>query len=160
MTLRGWMKRNTSALPLRSYNTPRIHLDIQMDKIALTLAESQYRCLIAWYREFDRHDKGRKYRRWRPDVKVKSRYIANFTCQDKQQVITTNVANKHNFTYKFDLFCILVQRHGGSLLSIRHYTLSKRKIRGLPKSTWYREPMIWYFTERLTHSNFDWEHIM
>ena len=154
------MKRNTSALPLRSYNTPRIHLDIQMDKINLTLAESQYRCLTAWYREFDRHDKGRKYRRWRPDVTVKSRYIANFTGQDIQPSNYYKIYWISNITYKLDFFCILVQRHGGSLLSIRHYTLSKRKIRDVPKNTWYREPTIWYFTDRPTHSNFDWEHIM
>ncbi len=74
VTLKGRMKRNTSALPLRSVQAgPRIHLDIGLDQIAFTLAEHQYRCLVAWYREFDRHDKGRKYRRWRPDESVMSR---------------------------------------------------------------------------------------
>ena len=153
------MKRNTSALPLRSYNTPRIHLDIQMDKIALTLAESQYRCLIAWYREFDRHGKGRKYRRWRPDVTVKSRYTLPTSPVKIQQLITTECGGQHH-NRQIIFLLHLVQGHGGSLLSILHYTSSKRKIRDLPKSTWFREPTIWYFTKRLTHSNFDWEHIM
>ncbi len=73
VTLQGRMKHNTSPLPLRSVNTPRILLDIQLEKTAFTLAEAQYRAMIAWYREFDRHDKGRRSRRWRPDVTVKER---------------------------------------------------------------------------------------
>ena len=90
------MKRNTSALPLRSYNTPRIHLDIEMDKIAFTLAESQYRCLIAWYREFDRHDKGRKYRRWRPEVAVKNRCVV---CNNSQNTCILHVADTVTCNY-------------------------------------------------------------
>ncbi len=65
--------RNTSALPLRDPNAPRIQVDMTMDKIALTLGQTQYRTLVAWIKEFSRHDKTRKYRRWRPQMSVKER---------------------------------------------------------------------------------------
>ena len=67
------MKRNTSALPLRSANSPRITLDIQLEKIPLALSEKQYRGMVAWMKEFTRYARRRKYRRWRPACSVKER---------------------------------------------------------------------------------------
>ena len=37
------MRRNTSSLALRSPNSPRIALDVEMDTIPLALSHTQYR---------------------------------------------------------------------------------------------------------------------
>jgi len=67
------MKRNTSALPLRSTNCPRVTLDMQLEKIPLSLSENQYRGMVAWMKEFTRYEKRRKYRRWKPACSVKEK---------------------------------------------------------------------------------------
>ena len=67
------LKRNGSELPLRSRNTPRFICDIKLDKIPLSLSEDQYRGLVSLAREFERADKAKPYRKWRPDCKVKEK---------------------------------------------------------------------------------------
>ncbi|CAC5356846.1 VPS13D [Mytilus coruscus] len=57
------LKRNTSALPLRSANMPRIDLNMNLDDINFCLSEEQYRCIIQWLKEIERHDKRRKCKR-------------------------------------------------------------------------------------------------
>ncbi|OWF52509.1 Vacuolar protein sorting-associated protein 13D [Mizuhopecten yessoensis] len=66
------MKRNTSVLPLRSPSLPRIALDMNLEKMAFCLSESQYRCVIQWLKELERHDRRLKHRKWRPLVGVKN----------------------------------------------------------------------------------------
>ncbi|XP_076466689.1 LOW QUALITY PROTEIN: intermembrane lipid transfer protein VPS13D-like [Babylonia areolata] len=60
------VKRCTSALPLRSVARPRITVDLSLDTMAFCLATSQYRSLLLWHREFSRHNRRRKFRRFRP----------------------------------------------------------------------------------------------
>lgn len=67
------MRRNTSDLPLRSADQPRLMLDISLDKIPLALVDTQYKGLVAWGKEFSRHDNARKYRKWRPMSKIKEK---------------------------------------------------------------------------------------
>ncbi|XP_064629557.1 intermembrane lipid transfer protein VPS13D-like isoform X2 [Lineus longissimus] len=69
------MKRYTTPLPLRSVATPRIGLDIKLEKIPLSLSDVQHLGIIAWIKEFERYDRGRKYRKWRPTVKFKENKI-------------------------------------------------------------------------------------
>ncbi|XP_077998114.1 intermembrane lipid transfer protein VPS13D-like [Glandiceps talaboti] len=64
-------KRNLTALPLRSRNSPRLACELELQKIPLALAESQYRGILAMIKESERYDKARKYRKWRPMSKVK-----------------------------------------------------------------------------------------
>jgi hypothetical protein len=65
------MKRNTSALPLRSSNNPRIALDVEMETIPLALSQTQYRCMIEWVKEWKNFELRRKYWHWRPTKTVK-----------------------------------------------------------------------------------------
>ncbi|XP_070561460.1 LOW QUALITY PROTEIN: intermembrane lipid transfer protein VPS13D-like [Ptychodera flava] len=60
------IKRNLSALPLRSRNSPRLACDLALKKIPLALSESQYRGILAMIKESERYDRARKYRKWRP----------------------------------------------------------------------------------------------
>ena len=69
------MRRNTTPLALRSVEEPRIELDITLDKIPLALSDEQYRGIVAWSKEFSRHDKARHYRRWRPTSTVKEKSV-------------------------------------------------------------------------------------
>ena len=67
------LKRNGSQLPLRSRNTPRFICDIQLNKIPLSLSEDQYRGLVSLAREFERADKAKLYRKWKPNCLVKEK---------------------------------------------------------------------------------------
>ena len=73
VTAQARMKRNTSALPLRSPTSPRIQFDIELDKIPFSISESQYRGLVEWLREFSRYNKACKYRKWRPDLPIEGK---------------------------------------------------------------------------------------
>ncbi|XP_025097802.1 vacuolar protein sorting-associated protein 13D-like isoform X4 [Pomacea canaliculata] len=64
--------RNTSALPLRSASTPRITVELTLDQMAFCLATSQYRSLLLWQREFSRHERRRRYRRFRPSCSIRN----------------------------------------------------------------------------------------
>ncbi|KAK7503179.1 hypothetical protein BaRGS_00005444, partial [Batillaria attramentaria] len=66
------VKRYTSTLPLRSPNKPRITVDLTMDQMAFSMATSQYRSLLLWQREFSRHNRRRKYRKFRPACTVRN----------------------------------------------------------------------------------------
>ena len=69
------VKRFTSALPLRSVAKPRITVDLSLDTMAFCLATSQYRSLLLWHREFSRHDRKRKFRKFRPACPVCSKWV-------------------------------------------------------------------------------------
>ena len=60
------MKRNASALPLRSRQMPRFVVDVHVEKIPLSLEETQYKMLIALMDGFERHFRQRRYLKWRP----------------------------------------------------------------------------------------------
>nr|XP_002733622.2 PREDICTED: vacuolar protein sorting-associated protein 13D-like [Saccoglossus kowalevskii] len=64
-------KRNLSAIPLRSRNNPRIACDLQLTSIPLELIEHQYRGIVALIKEYERYEKARRHRKWRPLCKVK-----------------------------------------------------------------------------------------
>ena len=71
MSAQARMKRNTSPLPLRGPKAdPRITLDIQLDRFLVSLGQDQYRSMVAWSQEFRRYDRGKHYRRWRPQTEV------------------------------------------------------------------------------------------
>ncbi|XP_041352246.1 vacuolar protein sorting-associated protein 13D-like isoform X2 [Gigantopelta aegis] len=63
--------RRTSVLPLRSPTSPRINIDISLDKIDFTLTSEQYQCLMFWQSEFERHGLRRLYRKHRPMITIK-----------------------------------------------------------------------------------------
>eukprot|EP00057_Strongylocentrotus_purpuratus_P005557 XP_003731250.1 PREDICTED: vacuolar protein sorting-associated protein 13D [Strongylocentrotus purpuratus] len=62
------LKRNGSALPLRSRTTPRYVCDLTLQKIPLSLSEDQYRGITVLMKEFERNGKARHYRKWRPEA--------------------------------------------------------------------------------------------
>ncbi|KAL8611446.1 hypothetical protein ACOMHN_014501 [Nucella lapillus] len=66
------VKRCTSVLPLRSAAKPRIAVDLSLDTMAFCLATSQYRSLLLWHREFSRHNRRRKFCRFRPDSAIRT----------------------------------------------------------------------------------------
>ena len=68
------MQRNTTPLALRSITQPRMMFDIELDKIPFALSDAQYKGFVAWMKEFDRHERARRYVRWRPQSKVKEKY--------------------------------------------------------------------------------------
>ena len=51
----------------------RIDMDIQLDKIGVDMSKAQYNGMVAWVREFDRFEKARKYRKWKPSCPVKGK---------------------------------------------------------------------------------------
>ncbi|XP_064107510.1 intermembrane lipid transfer protein VPS13D-like isoform X2 [Macrobrachium nipponense] len=65
------VKRNLSEAPLRSRSSPRITCDLKLDTFPLSLSDSQYRQVLKWNKEYDRLDKVRHYRKWRPNCSVK-----------------------------------------------------------------------------------------
>jgi len=69
------MRRNVSPLPLRISCTPRVALDITLDKFVVALSEQQYRDMVLWMKEFDRYDRAYKYRKWRPTCSVRERSV-------------------------------------------------------------------------------------
>ncbi|XP_050720689.1 intermembrane lipid transfer protein VPS13D-like isoform X3 [Eriocheir sinensis] len=62
----AFVKRNLCEAPLRSRSSPRLTCELRLDKFPLTLDETQYRQLVRWSREYDRLDRARHYRKWRP----------------------------------------------------------------------------------------------
>ncbi|ELT97897.1 hypothetical protein CAPTEDRAFT_149660 [Capitella teleta] len=75
VSVQAKMKRNTSALPLRSPNLPRIALDVEIESIPLALSQTQYRCMIEWVKEWKNFELKRKFLKWRPDKSVKERCV-------------------------------------------------------------------------------------
>nr|XP_045619802.1 vacuolar protein sorting-associated protein 13D-like isoform X1 [Procambarus clarkii]XP_045619809.1 vacuolar protein sorting-associated protein 13D-like isoform X1 [Procambarus clarkii] len=65
------VKRNLSEAPLRSRSNPRMTCDLKLEKFPLGLSESQYRQVVKWNKEYDRLEKARHYRKWRPCCLVK-----------------------------------------------------------------------------------------
>ncbi|KAK6169767.1 hypothetical protein SNE40_020756 [Patella caerulea] len=66
ISAKAQVKRYTSALPLRSSSTPRITVNFTMEAIDFQLGQDQFKCFGLWNREFDRHNRRRKYRKNRP----------------------------------------------------------------------------------------------
>ncbi|XP_022802556.1 vacuolar protein sorting-associated protein 13D-like isoform X2 [Stylophora pistillata] len=66
------MKRNSSALPLRSRQMPRFVVDVHVGKIPLSLEEAQYKMLIALMDGFERHFRQRHYLKWRPKRPIRN----------------------------------------------------------------------------------------
>ncbi|KAJ7382631.1 hypothetical protein OS493_033687 [Desmophyllum pertusum] len=66
------MKRNASALPLRSRQMPRFVVDVHVEKIPLSLEETQYNMLIILMDDFERHFRQRHYLKWRPKCDIKN----------------------------------------------------------------------------------------
>ncbi|XP_071476543.1 intermembrane lipid transfer protein VPS13D-like [Diadema antillarum] len=62
------LQRNGSPLPLRSRSKPRFVCDITLQKIPLSLSEDQYRGITLLVKEFERNEKARHYRKWRPET--------------------------------------------------------------------------------------------
>ncbi|XP_055954829.1 intermembrane lipid transfer protein VPS13D [Patella vulgata] len=71
ISAKAQVKRFTSALPLRSSSTPRISVNFTMEAIDFKLGQDQFKYFGLWNREFDRHNRRRKYRKNRPNNKVK-----------------------------------------------------------------------------------------
>ncbi|XP_071526978.1 intermembrane lipid transfer protein VPS13D [Panulirus ornatus] len=65
------VKRNLSEAPLRSRSTPRLTCDLKLEKFPLSLSDSQYQQVVKWSKEYDRLEKARHYRKWRPSCSVK-----------------------------------------------------------------------------------------
>ncbi|CAG5124462.1 unnamed protein product, partial [Candidula unifasciata] len=72
ITAQGKVRRNVSALPLRSAATPRISVELTLCDMSLNLASDQYQNLNLWQREFTRHGLRRKYRKGRPSASILS----------------------------------------------------------------------------------------
>lgn len=66
------MKRNSSALPLRSRQMPRFVVDVHVEKIPLSLEETQYKMLISLMEGFERHFRQCRYLKWRPKSPIKN----------------------------------------------------------------------------------------
>ncbi|XP_053397933.1 intermembrane lipid transfer protein VPS13D-like isoform X2 [Mercenaria mercenaria] len=64
------MKRYTTPLPLRDKNIPRNNIDLNLENMAFALSENQYRNIVMLLREFEKYEKSKPYRKWRPDCAV------------------------------------------------------------------------------------------
>ncbi|KAK3881484.1 hypothetical protein Pcinc_014068 [Petrolisthes cinctipes] len=65
------VKRNLNEAPLKSRSSPRLTCDLKLDKFPLSLSDAQYRQAVRWSKEYDRLEKARHYRKWRPGCTVK-----------------------------------------------------------------------------------------
>ena len=79
VSVQATMRRNVSLLPLRASDTPRLALDITLQKFVVALSERQYRDMVLWMKEIDRYDRAYKYRKWRPTCTVRDRSVNNNT---------------------------------------------------------------------------------
>lgn len=52
---------------------PRIDLNMNLDDINFCLSEEQYRCIIQWLKEIERHDKRRKCKQSCPTQAIMKR---------------------------------------------------------------------------------------
>ncbi|KAL4233287.1 Vacuolar protein sorting-associated protein 13D [Mactra antiquata] len=66
------MKRYTTPLPMRSADIPRNTIDLNLKNMAFALSEDQYRNIVMLLREFEKHEKSKRYRKWRPTCPVKN----------------------------------------------------------------------------------------
>ncbi|KAK7067615.1 Vacuolar protein sorting-associated protein 13D [Halocaridina rubra] len=66
------VKRNLSEEPLRSRFSPRITCDLKLEKFPLSLSDAQYRQSVNWNKEYDRLEKARHHRKWRPSCNVQN----------------------------------------------------------------------------------------
>ena len=64
------LTRNCLKTPLKISDGPRLHLDIQLDKIPVTLSDTQYKSVIRVLESFSLRIQARKFQRWRPLVGV------------------------------------------------------------------------------------------
>lgn len=70
------VKRYTSAMPLRSAAKPRITVDLSLDTMAFCLSTGQYRSLLLWHKEFSRHNRRRKFQKFRPACSVRRNAVS------------------------------------------------------------------------------------
>ena len=67
------MKRYTTPLPLRNISVPRNTIDLTLDSMAFAVSEDQYRNIMMLLQRFDKFEKSKKYRIWRPTCPVKNK---------------------------------------------------------------------------------------
>ena len=64
------LTRNSSKLPLKISDGARFHLEVQLEKIPITLSDQQYELMVELFDVFNLRVKARKYRQWRPASRV------------------------------------------------------------------------------------------
>lgn len=62
------LTRNCSNIPLRISDGPRLHLDVQLEEIPISLSDEQYCLLVKLVESFKRRVKASKFKKWRPGV--------------------------------------------------------------------------------------------
>ena len=60
------LTRNCSAAPLRISDGPRLHLDVRLEEIPISLSDDQYRLLLKLAGSFKMRLRASRFRRWRP----------------------------------------------------------------------------------------------
>ena len=64
------LTRMCSSLPLRSKNTPRLTLDVDLPEISLNLTKKQFNQLLTFGNEIARWDTRKQYRSGRPSASI------------------------------------------------------------------------------------------
>lgn len=60
------LTRNCSQLPLRISDGPRLHVDVRLEEIPISLSDGQYRLLMKLIAAFRLRVQASKFKRWRP----------------------------------------------------------------------------------------------
>ena len=64
------LTRNCLKTPLKISDGPRLHLDVQLDTIPVSLSDTQYESIVRVLESFHLRIQARKFQRWRPLVGV------------------------------------------------------------------------------------------
>ena len=62
------LTRNCSTVPLKISDGPRLHLDIHLEAIPLSLSDHQYKLLLKLLSAFNLQARARRFKKWRPEV--------------------------------------------------------------------------------------------
>ena len=123
VSVQATMRRNVSLLPLRASDTPRLALDITLQKFVVALSERQYRDMVLWMKEIDRYDRAYKYRKWRPTCTVRDRSVNNNTKTSIALKSSGTQAQKRNKIKSLIIFKIL----GRTGFRSKYWVQQKRK---------------------------------
>ncbi len=71
------LTRNCSTTPLRISDGPRLHLDVRLEEIPISVSENQYRQFLKLASSFKMRVRANKFRKWRPVGAASSSVLGN-----------------------------------------------------------------------------------
>lgn len=92
------MKRFTTPLPLRNNAVPRNTIDLTLESMAFAVSEDQYRNMVQLLQKFNKFEKSKRYRKWRPTCPVHNKWVVMVTVDDTTvldwpEMLVTEVCN-------------------------------------------------------------------